>query len=273
VAQFSRNTIFEAFDALPLGGTFKREHAQIRQFALRFNLEEVLDGLGSAGVEPKVTALIEHVILNPDAKGPSGSALAFEIVEYALKHRLKPWGYDPSFRNPEEEIPDLLHSLKADGYRVDGDRLVPDLPAELEFPHVESRLEELLDHYGFTTGKGHLQQGRSAYVRGDWAAANGQLRSFVESVFHEMAGRMGGHAVKSGVPAIQFIAAQPNPIIDEALNESDKAANGFVPWFWRRLHPQGSHPGLSDEQDATLRLRLVLVVMTHYLELFAARLP
>jgi len=30
--------------------------------------------------------------------------------------------------------------------------------------------------------------------------------------------------------------------------------------FFRRLHPQGAHPGLSAEEDSTFRLHLVLLV-------------
>lgn len=271
LSQFSRATIFEAFNALPLGGTYKLEHAPIREFALRFGLEAALEHLGNVGVRPKMTALAEYVIHNPDAKGPRGSSLAFEIIEYALKEQLKPRRYDSCFRDPEDVIPSLAHALKADGFVIDGDRLIPDVPEELDLSEAESRFESLLNHYGFTVPKGHLDQARAAYVRGEWASANGQLRSFVEGLFHDMAVALGGKQVKSGFPTIQYLASEG--IIDAGLNEIDTAGNGFVPWFWRRLHPQGPHPGLSDKQDSTLRFRLVLVVMSHYLDLFAAKLP
>jgi hypothetical protein len=35
--------------------------------------------------------------------------------------------------------------------------------------------------------------------------------------------------------------------------------------FFRRLHPAGSHPGLSDEDDSTFRLHLVLLVARNLL--------
>ena len=45
-----------------------------------------------------------------------------------------------------------------------------------------------------------------------------------------------------------------------ALNEWTGQGTGFLEGFYRRLHPQGAHPGLSDEDDSTFRLHLVLLV-------------
>lgn len=44
------------------------------------------------------------------------------------------------------------------------------------------------------------------------------------------------------------------------LNEWDFQGGGFMESFFRRLHPQAADPGLSDEDDSTVRLHLVLLV-------------
>ena len=40
---------------------------------------------------------------------------------------------------------------------------------------------------------------------------------------------------------------------------------GFVEGFFKRLHPEGSHPGLSEQSDSTFRLHLVILVIHHFL--------
>jgi len=51
-------------------------------------------------------------------------------------------------------------------------------------------------------------------------------------------------------------------------NEFTGNGTEFVEGFWKRLHPEGSHPALSEEPDATFRLHLVLVVIHYYAERF-----
>ena len=51
-----------------------------------------------------------------------------------------------------------------------------------------------------------------------------------------------------------------------SLNEWDLSdPSGFVQGFWKRLHPEGSHPGLSNEEDSSFRLHIVMVVANHFM--------
>ena len=43
------------------------------------------------------------------------------------------------------------------------------------------------------------------------------------------------------------------------LNEWADNGTGFVNGLVKRLHPQGAHPGLSDEEDSTFRLHVILL--------------
>jgi hypothetical protein len=47
--------------------------------------------------------------------------------------------------------------------------------------------------------------------------------------------------------------------LDRDLNEWRDNGGGFVNGLMARLHPQGSHPGLSDDDDSTFRLHMVLL--------------
>jgi hypothetical protein len=58
----------------------------------------------------------------------------------------------------------------------------------------------------------------------------------------------------------QLLAKLPAPFLFESLNEWNSDGKNFIEGVFKRLHPHGSHPGLSDEEDATFRLHLVLIV-------------
>jgi hypothetical protein len=50
------------------------------------------------------------------------------------------------------------------------------------------------------------------------------------------------------------------PFLSRDLNEWSDDGKNFINGVFKRLHPQGSHPGLSDEEDYTFRLHLVLLI-------------
>jgi hypothetical protein len=57
-----------------------------------------------------------------------------------------------------------------------------------------------------------------------------------------------------------WLAQRDPTFFNAGLNEWDFQGGGFMESFFRRLHPQGAHPGLYDEDDSTFRLHLVLLV-------------
>lgn len=264
MARFSGVTIIELINALDL-----RTHAGIEEFGMRFDIEECIDG---SGVEPKLVSIKRFLKDNPGRVGPLGAPLIQEIFEYYLErsfgwHKKRGWDIDLS-QVPEQ----LMHALRRDGFTTDGSTLIPLLPDETELELVESELEAMLDEGHFATAKGHLTQGRSAFVRGDWAAANGCFRSAVESLLIELSNQRGSQAVDKGGAAIGSLAQAANPLVHKRLNEWDGQGKGFMEGFWKRLHPEGPHPGLSDEEDCTFRMQLIVVVM-HYLLLQDRRRP
>ncbi|MGO9837288.1 MAG: hypothetical protein ACLP1X_24100 [Polyangiaceae bacterium] len=61
------------------------------------------------------------------------------------------------------------------------------------------------------------------------------------------------------------------PFLLRELNEWDDNGLGFFNGLIKRLHPQGSHPGLSEDEDSTFRLHIVLLTARLVLKRFAAR--
>jgi hypothetical protein len=263
--RFSRNTIIELIRAFDF-----RTHASLQQVALQFGLE---DALGGEGIAKKETRLMEYLIRNPELSGPQGDSLIFELIEFLFEQRC---GVE-SWRNedPETAFPSLLNALRHDGYTVDGLKLRSVLPESVPVAQEEDELRCLLRKYGFTTTHGHLEQAIAAHTRGDWASANSQLRSFIEALFDGIAQQLSEgstEALKSSHARREWLAKCTPAFFDSALNEweiNDKG--GFVQGFWKRLHPEGSHPGLSDERDCTFRLHLVIIVAGYFLRRFDQR--
>lgn len=55
-------------------------------------------------------------------------------------------------------------------------------------------MSTLLDRYNFAAPRGHLDQGIVAHARGGWAAANAQLRTFIESLYNSISTRLAAGA-------------------------------------------------------------------------------
>ena len=128
-------------------------------------------------MKEKETSIARHLNANPDAIGPRGSNLTFEVVEHLVENY---HGFNSVF----EAFPTLAHSLERDGYELASEGLRRKLPSEIPLAEQQSQFVQLLDKHKFNIAKGHYDQAMAAHARGEWAAANaGQLRSLVEEFF------------------------------------------------------------------------------------------
>lgn len=164
----------------------------------------------------------------------------------------------------------LYNSLKRDGYTINEVTLVSLLPEELIQANVENELFRLLKKYSFHTALGHLEQAIDNHSNGNWACANGQFRTFTESLLISITNHLIPDQTCSGFgDALVWLSNQNmlNPVLlSEQLNEvpSSSCDKPFINGLWKRLHPTGSHPGLSDEEDSTFRYH-TLIVFARYL--------
>jgi hypothetical protein len=240
-------------------------HHQLDRFLIRFELEEA-DNKGS--LNQREIGIIKFLIDHPDKAGPLGANVIVEIIEYLIETRR---GFDYL----ESVFPRLVRALKRDGYVIENGTLRAMLPEEVRLAETEDEFTTLLDQYGFSTAKGHYQQAVSAHTRGEWAAANAQLRACMESLFDTMAEKLSEDPTK--LPAtsdnkLTWLAQLNPPFLLQSLNEWEPSGKGFVQGFRKRLHPEGAHPGLSNEEDSTVRLHLVIIIASHYLRRLQARL-
>lgn len=256
--QFTRATILAATRSMAEWG-----HAAIDGFALEHSLEIVAVGYSRAN---KINALSTYLLRNPDLLDEEGrnlndavvSALVAKAIE--ICQRGYPLEFDPEAF--QQQYPALQSCLERNGFTVQDGTLRRALPELLDLPKADDEVHTLLDHYGFTISKGHLDQGIAAHARGDWAAANAQFRPAIETLFDAIAEHLAGGAQlpAAGNQRRIWLAKRNPPFLLGDLNEWADDGSGFIQAFFRRLHPAGAHPGLSDEEDSTFRLHTVLLV-------------
>lgn len=228
--------------------------AKLRRFVLDLgpDVEEFIGHHGS--VEAQLNRLISFTDGHPGWQRDDGTPIEQAIIDKAVELLLEnyPWHV------PTKNEAALLRALERDGYTVSGDALRRMLPAELELPEAETEIERLLAKHGLNTAKGHLDQARDAHARGDWAASNSQVRTFFDAVLDGIAEKLDPTAasLSSGQPRRQRLA-KLKFLIDP--HEWEGSGKGFINGLVKRLHPEGPHPGLSDEEDSTFRLHIVMI--------------
>src|SRR5262249_7277240 len=238
-------------------------HHQIDRFLIRFEMEEADN---KSTLNQREIGIIKFLIDHPDKSGPLGANMVVEIIEYLIETRC-------SFGYPEEVLPRLVRALKRDGYVIEDGKLRAMLPQEVQLAETENEFTTLLDQFGFSTAKGHYRQAVSAHARGDWAGANAQLRACIESLLDGIAAELlDDHATLTTDNKLTGLARLDPPFLRQSLNEWEPSGKGFVQGFRRLLHPEGAHPGLSNEEDSTLRLHLVIIIASYYLRRLQTRL-
>jgi len=264
--QFSRKTLLAATDLFDrLMG-----HAQIDRFLLEYGLENIAPADGSSK-QARAAKVARFILVHPERTDEEGTPLVDAVVNGIV-------GLVAANRNPSqlhEDFPALINALARDGFSLESGRLTRTLPAVLDLPAADDEVHSLLNAFGFATATGHLDQGVEAHTNGNWASANSQFRAFIESLLDEVASSLnpGGPLPATSHQRRTMLAQLNPPFFDPGLNEWTGDGKGFIEAFFRRLHPQGSHPGLSDEQDSTFRLHLVLLVARLLLRRLRRRTP
>ncbi|TCR97806.1 hypothetical protein [Rhizobium sp. BK418] len=147
-------------------------------------------------------------------------------------------------------------------------RMLPADAPELDMREAENEVVQLLSKHRLTTAEGHLSRALSAFQRGEWSGANGELRNFLESYFNEIAVLAGCDPTLDSRQKRDFLGGSVNPpflLADYNEWSPDGKKSPFVQALMSRMHPHGGHPGLSEEEDATFRLQINLVAARLFL--------
>jgi hypothetical protein len=244
-AQFSRSTLLEACNLL---ATSLDYHGQVDDLFYRWGLDNLAEQSAGSKIQ-RFRELFRHLKDHPETTH-DGRVLIELVVETAASFVSRRGGDA------------FLRALERDGFVVDGGKVRRALPEALDLPAADDEVHVLLDRYALRTSQGHLDQAIRAHSQGHWAAANSQLRTFYESLFDEIALLVDpkSSGIKPGEARRQRLANLSPPFLSRDLNEWSDDGKNFINGVFKRLHPQGSHPGLSDEEDCTFRLHLVLLI-------------
>lgn len=249
---FSRATIMDVMFLLRDINT----HATLNTYAFRYGLDEIAVGNNK---DDRVLAIGRFLLENPQIPGILGDNLAYEIVEDVISQTVPNNFHFDIGNNEFVRYPQLRRLLLKDGFVIGNGDLIRTFDTEIDYETNENLLGKLLTRHSFDIAKGHYNQANIAFNRGDWAACNSQLRSYVEELLNKLAEKITGTPYTSSQMAKIALSNTNPPIFYKGLNEWLDNGQGFFETFWKRLHPEGSHPGLSDESDSIFRLNLVQI--------------
>lgn len=272
--RFSRRTVIAAAEMMEAElGT----HASLTRQLLK--LDPRLAARCDAGsLADRFNHLIKFFDEDPSYRLDDGELLWDKFVEAAVSFLRPPaeiddWLMGEGDAKAEAQTPEAAfrRALELDGFIVSGKTLHRALPVDMGLPTAQSEVDRLLEKHGLVTAKGHLRQALDAHGRGDWAAANAQIRTFFDALLDEIAVKIDSTALGlgSGQPRRTLLASKG--FLSRDLNEWDDKGLGFINGLAKRLHPKGAHPGLSDDDDSTFRLHVVLLTTRSLLTRFDER--
>lgn len=268
---FSHGSLSSAFDVIQC---HYNEHAMIENLCLEWGLDS--NQLPSGGVTPKNAWLRRAVWDNARHRIQYQSGeeeIELVAVKKAVNLLNKDW---VDFREHPER---LKRFLSIDGFSIvkdDADQfaLQRALPGAFAQPQARNEISTLLDKFGFDTTKGHLNQAINGFTSSNWATSNSQIRTFFESLFDECLTKLNPVNTATGANARTALSLLNPPFLDPSLNEWDNLPNGnktLVNGLFKRLHPQGNHPGLSHQDDALFRLQITMTTALMFLKRLDAR--
>lgn len=269
--RFSRRTWLAGLDML-------EQDKRFSQAALTSFLIELGPDIYNGGIRDETASMMKRVndlkMLVDREKGLliEGTPLEDLLVEKAVANFLTS-GQSWQSSQFDGQAERFRRALEQDGYTLADGALRRSLPVDIGLPQVQSELMRLLDAHGLATAKVHLTHALDSHADGKWEPANSQLRTFLESVFDELAVKIDPTAVsrKSGIERRTHLANVTPPLFDRALFEWNDNGPSFVNGLVARLNPKGSHPGISDDDDCTFRLHVVLLTAKLFLSRFDAR--
>lgn len=259
---FTRPTLIAAVELL-------EQHSQARfnQMVLRLGLEDEISSNPSISVAKKCDQLgrivvqrAETVLDTLDGRMTLGEAVVRQAALLA----------QPEVMHPLQTA--FARGLARDAFVLAWDdygrsgSIRAALPGEIQLPETDDEVHRLLKTFAFSTPLGHLDQAIEAHMRGDWAACNGQLRTFLESLFDDIARSVRPEDAEKRPSAENRRALLAEiGFLSVSSNEWNGDGKNYINGLFKMLHTEGSHPGLSNEDHSTFRLHVVLVTARTFL--------
>ncbi len=180
---FTRPTIVAAIEFL---GEMLTQ-AKFDQLAVRLGLDDEIPQGPAKSVTAK-SALLARIVNQRATQIVSTLDGSVTLAEAAVREAVEVTVQ----QYPKTEQMRFLRGLALDGYVVSWDEytrgalLRAALPGEVDLPVADDEVHQLLKQFGFGVPLGHLDQAIDAHTRGDWAAANSQIRTFLEGLLSDI---------------------------------------------------------------------------------------
>ena len=231
----------------------------------RIACDEDMEVLTESGRVRLSYALVEVAISAPEH-------VRSDIAWKKLIAGLRFDGFEVCVTQAEVDSYDFWRSGQADT-TAELVRMLPSDVPDLDLREAESEVTLLLNRHCFTVARGHLAQAVSAFGRGEWSSANGELRNFYESYLNEIAAGLGYTGSSDSRAKREYLGSLQPPFLLTDYNEwnPNNQKPQYVQGLMSRMHPHGGHPGLSEEEDATFRLQISLVSARLFLRRYDQR--
>jgi hypothetical protein len=234
---FTRPTVIAAVEFL----RSMLSQAQFDMLLVRLGLDNEIQ-LGESKSVPKKAALLASAVTRDATRVIDTIDGPLTLAEATVRSAVDAlaMGYEI------QEQGRFLRGLALDGYTVTWDENPPkpvlraSLPAEVDLPAADDELHQLLRQANFSTSWGHLDQAIDAHTRGDWAAANSQIRTFLEGLLNEISSSLDPQA-RSSENHRAYLAARG--FLSKARNEWTDDGKNYINGLFKMLHTDGSHPG------------------------------
>ncbi|KAA0977149.1 hypothetical protein FQ154_09630 [Paeniglutamicibacter gangotriensis] len=169
-----------------------------------------------------------------------------------------------SIDSEPEWVEDLRGSLLTDGFslNITGEKweISPVGSGEVPLSPQVSNLEAALLTHGFTVAANHYQQAFSSFKAQSWEACNASTRATVESFIVGVATQKAGF-----VPAPNQGGGGHAITALNNANMFEPGEHDYVKGFWKMSHTNGSHPGLSSNEEALFRFSAATSALTFFI--------
>lgn len=255
-----------------------RTNAELESLLIEYGLDDYVPSGGS--IAKTLLELKKFATRNPDFEVQTDfgvKPLAHLVVDVAIK--LVPWS-----RNKAELWAKLDRYLQLDGFALEKETatdwmdnesvavkgVVASFPEFAELPASSNEVDALLAKHSFTVASRHLSSAKENITQADWEAANSQCRTFLEAITDGIAEKLypvEAAQKSSGLQKRQLLSAKG--FLSKDKHEfSDGGKQAYLPGLAKLLHPDGAHPGVSNQDDAMFRLQSVVVTARWLLKRF-----
>ena len=150
-------------------------------------------------------------------------------------------------------------SLRVDGTDLVEGRIVSFLSPSVEPDREQGVLESRLKQYGFGVASNHLDNALDLASNSKWEPANGEVRSFLESICEAIAAMI--YSASGEAP----VRGEARKFLTEQGFLNDKESKLLYSLF-QVLHGEGGHAGISSSDDCHRRRLMAVSLANYYLE-------